>query len=321
VIVFVSTHRHRFTHRAVPYLPGAPRTARRHYWQFIHSRSVASATYVLVDLDRLGPWELELAARLYRCLKAAGLRVLNDPALHLGRYALLRRLSENGTNNFTGWSPVLGEQPERFPVFLRTQSAHRGPLTGLLHDLQAAEAALAEALAEGYPLADLVFIEYAAAPAANGIFQKRAIFRIGDQLVPAPSVHSRDWAAKTGELGIAGEEMYAAERASLDDMPFTKTLMAAFEVAGVEYGRADFGVLNDAPQIYEINSNPMISRPSTHPNADRHETTRISDERYTAALTAIDSPAVGRRVPLNDPILMLQRQRDARRLWLRHWLP
>jgi hypothetical protein len=321
MIVFVTTHRHRHTHRPAQQMTGAPKNTTKPYWRLFHSRSVARATYVLTDFDRLGFWELELAARLYRQLTAAGLRVLNDPALHLGRYAMLRRFHQTGINRFKAWSPSLGEYPDRFPVFLRTQSAHRGTISDLLHDAGSAQAALDAALAEGYPLTELVFIEYAASPSANGLFQKHAAFRIGERVVPAPSVNSRDWVAKNGEIGVAGEEEYKAERARLDETTFTETLMAAFRAADIDYGRADFGVVDGVPQIYEINTNPQISLTTDHPFSPRRETLRISMERYGAALAAVDTAAVGGRVRLDDPMLTRQRRSDRRRLWLRRRTP
>jgi hypothetical protein len=321
MIVFVTSHRHQHTHRPAQRLSGAPKNTTQSYWRLFHSRSVACATYVLTDFDRLGFWELELAARLYRLLTTAGLRVLNDPAMHLGRHAMPRRFYRVGINQFDAWSPSLGECPDRFPVFLRSQSAHRGTISDLLPDAGSAQAALDAALAEGYPLIELVFIEYAAKPTASGIFQKHAVFRVGDRLLPAPSVNSRDWVAKFGETGLAGEEAYKAERAGLDEMPFAEPLMAAFKSADIEYGRVDFGLIDGVPQIYEINSNPQISRSTEHPFAARQETLRISLEHYCAALAAIDTAASGPRVRLDDPVFTLQRRVDSRRLWLRRRTP
>ena len=46
-------------------------------------------------MDRLS-WELELTAELYRALVRAGQKVLNDPAQVLQRFALVRRLKDEG---------------------------------------------------------------------------------------------------------------------------------------------------------------------------------------------------------------------------------
>src|SRR5690606_36355005 len=35
-------------------------------------------------------------------------------------------------------------------------------------------------------------------------------------------------------------------------------LMAAFEAGGIEFGRADFGIVDGRVQIYEINTNPTL---------------------------------------------------------------
>lgn len=322
MIFFLTTHRHRYTHRAVRKLPGAPTIRRWSYWRLFHAFSVPRATYVFTDFDRLGPWELELAARSYRKLAAGGAQVLNDPALYPGRAVMLERFRQVGASSFLCWSPVLDQRPDRFPVFLRTQAAHRGPLTGLLETAEAADTALADALAEGYALRDLLFIEYAAAPNPNGVFMKRAAYRIGDRMVPAPSVNADSWIAKHGVEGVAGAAAYAEELATFDQIPHAETLKAAFEAVGLEYGRADFALVDGRLQLYEINSNPMIGGVrKPHPFEDRERTLKLASERYAAALTAIDTDPGGPRIRLDGRVFARQRWRDLRWHWMHHWLP
>src|SRR5690242_15742486 len=96
------------------------------YHRAFSSPRLPRATYIFGDMDRLGFWELELSARLYRVLRAAGMRTLNDPALVKQRFALLRALNRERRNHFQVYRVDDGERPGRFPVFLRTESAHRG---------------------------------------------------------------------------------------------------------------------------------------------------------------------------------------------------
>ena len=51
------------------------------YDDLFSASAVPMGTWIFTDFDRLGFWELELAARVYQELKAAGARVLNNPAL------------------------------------------------------------------------------------------------------------------------------------------------------------------------------------------------------------------------------------------------
>ena len=72
-----------------------------------------------------------------------------------------------------------------------------------------------------------------------------------------------------------------------------------FEVAGIEYGRADFGIVKGRPQIYEINTNPEIKFGSNHPFPQRVESGRLSKANYFEALKAIDTEASPKLMPLS----------------------
>jgi hypothetical protein len=63
------------------------------------------------------------------------------------------------------------------------------------------------------------------------------------------------------------------------DNPFEAPLKPVFELAAIEYGRADFGRLGGKAQIYEINGNPHIQFPTEHPSAPRTESFRSFDTR------------------------------------------
>jgi hypothetical protein len=70
---------------------------------------------------------------------------------------------------------------------------------------------------------------------------------------------------------------------------FAEHLKKAFEIAGIEYGRADFGICKGRVQINEINTNPVVARPSPHPFAIRQESMRLCWEKYLEALRALDN--------------------------------
>ena len=42
-------------------------------------------------------------------------------------------------------------------------------------------------------------------------------------------------------------------------------LRRVFEIAGIEYGRADWGIVGGKLQVYEINTNPQISADAGSP--------------------------------------------------------
>lgn len=312
MIIVLTTRPHRVTHTALAQATGFD-LRMRDYGHCFNARRLPAATYVFADLDRLDYWALEQAAHLYRQLAAAGLRLLNDPARSSQRYGLLRRLHEAGINDFDAWSLSEQRLPTRYPVFLRTAAAHRGILSGLLHTPADLEACVEQALAAGLPERELLVVEYCAEPVRPGLFRKLATFRVGDALVPAPSVHDDQWVAKNGQRGIAGPELYAEEARLVREQPHDDTLRRTFELARIDYGRADYGLVAGRPQVYEINTNPQIGTARQHPDPARSDTIRYCEQRLHAAFAAIDMVGSAARISVEP------HPRHAKRLRKQRW--
>lgn len=306
------------THRKLAAFPGVPEIRVWSYDALFRARRLPTATWLFTDLDRLGFWELELAAHVYRELAGHGMRVLNDPARFCPRFDLLRRLHGAGLNRFRVWRPEEAAAVDRWPVFLRTESAHRGPLTGLIGEAGQLRREIDQALATGYPERDLMIVEYCAEPLRPGLFRKHAAFRVGDRIVTTLAVHDGQWAAKYGQEGIAGAQLYREELANLPVARHADVLMRAFEIGRTEYGRVDYALVAGEPQVYEINSNPTIGRTEAHPDAFRIESARVWERNFTAALAAIDC-AHGPAVRVEDRLLVRQRRRD-RWLFRSRWV-
>lgn len=263
-------------------------------------RWLPRGTYVMTDFDRLSPVEHEIAGRLYDHLRQAGLPVLNDPRHFRPRDSLLKALHAEGLNDYTCSLPAAGEWPQRYPVFLRTIAAHRGALSALLDDRAAADTALARAIDSGHLIRDLIFVEYAAEPQPDtGSFQKHAAFRVGPHIIRANTVNDASWMAKTGSEGIASAAQYLAERAEMDVYPHHDYVMRVFELAGLQFGRLDFGIVAGRPQTYEINTNPSMTWSLAHPNATRSETVRLVKSRLASALAELAQPVSW--LPLSVP--------------------
>lgn len=288
MIIVLTTRSHSYTHRVlteerrldVKLMP---------YDAAFRRRRLPTATYIFSDLDRLGYFELELAAGLYRQLRRAGLKALNDPARASQRFKLLRQLKSRGINDFDVWSLDDVRMPDRFPVFLRTASAHRGVLTGLLENRQALDQAIAAAVDQGVPERELLVVEYCAEPVAPGLFRKLSVYRIGDRMLSSTCVHDTSWVAKTGVKGIASQELYEDELRIVRENPYENALRQVFAMANIEYGRADFGLVRGRPQIYEINTNPSLEAPRPHPVKARVESARLVYDSLVAAFAEIDA--------------------------------
>lgn len=291
----------------------------RTYHGVFRSSRLRRATYVFCDLDRLNFWELEVAAHLYRQLEREGARVLNDPARARQRFGLLRTLEEAGINSFDVWRVDDTRRPDRYPVFLRTESAHRGPISDLLEDENQVREAVRDALAEGYPRRELLLIEYRGEPVEDGLFRKLGILRLGERLVPCLNAHDPNWTAKIGVSGIAGQALYDEEHAIIRENRYADELWPAFRAAEIEYGRADFGLVDGRVEVYEINTNPSVKKLESHPYPVRFDSDRMVWEALARAFEAADTPA-GPRIRIDEETLDLQRYHDR---WMTRprWIP
>lgn len=288
------------------------------YDEAFQAKSLPSGTYIFTDLDRLGTWELELAAVVYRVLKEAGAQVINDPAKVRTRYSLLKTLYLEGVNTFQVYRPSLGEWPERYPVFVRRDHFHSGVLSELIEDETSLRDALDKASKDGIPDSNLMVVEYAAEPTREGLFQKHAVYRIVDRYFRDLTVNESNWVAKFGEHGVAGEELYQNELDNMQAVPFSETIRQVFEIANIEYGRVDFGIVAGKPQFYEINTNPHVGfHLSKHPFSQRLKSHGIFKDNYRAAVHALEKPIPKHRIELNHQVLVQHRKQSRWRTWSR----
>jgi hypothetical protein len=290
MIVFIHTTGHSYTHKPVVDAEKPTRVEVVTYETLLAAKTVPRATYVFTDMDRLSLWQLRLAALTFRRMREHGIRALNDPARVLSRWGLLRSLRVAGINDFDAYRVEESARPRRWPVFLRAEGAHLGPISGLLNDWGQVVAEVERAVAKGAPLTGLLIVEYAAEPVLPGLFRKFASFRMGPTGLAHVCVHDDQWVAKTGKMGIAPPELYDEELCVMRENPYGPRLERVFDLAGVDYGRIDFGLVQGKVQVYEINTNPEVIFGDQHPSPIRQESYRIFQRNYLAALPAIDTP-------------------------------
>lgn len=298
------------------------------YEALAHMRALPLGTWIFTALDRLGPAERELAKFAARRIDMGGgaARVLNRPDRVLLRTELLRAAHAGRLNRFNAFPADALRSSEaratvRYPVFVREANAHNGSLTPLLAD----EAALARALLRlrlrGLPRTSLLVIEFCDTRDANGVFRKYSAFIVGESILPRYMNASREWMVKQStrlyEPALAEEEAaYLAGDMHAD------WLRRVFALAGVEYGRIDYGVLNGEPQLWEINTNPTIGRtgkPRVRPPEAERYRARIAAgrahfyERFLDSWCAIDTNVSGEVAFDPPPSLRLASVRDAER--------
>ena len=292
MIVFLTANGHSFPiHTLANGRLGAPAPAvgMASYDEMFKSEVARQATYVFTGLDQLYDWELQLAADLYRALTAAGLKVLNDPARVMSRYELLHTLHEEGINPFDAYRADGRPRPRRFPVFLRREFDHKGPLSGLIEDQAGLDRFLAAWQADGHPLRGVLVVEFCGEPIAPGVWRKLGTFRIGDAYHIHGSVVEDNWTAKHGTRGLPSEEMHRTEAEEIAANAVSEAVKRAFDLSGIEWGRADHTVVGGRDVIYEINTNPWVYRVRPMPSPIRDAALAIGRERMGRLLFAIDT--------------------------------
>jgi hypothetical protein len=282
------------------------------YEELFFADQVPRATYLFTDLDRLAAWELRLAADLYRRMRKAELTCFNNPARAMSRTELLRALHLAGINPFDVYRADEQPRPKRFPVFIRPEGWHYlAKKPALLEDQAALDAALEQMRQKFMPLRGALVIEFCPARYNETLFCKWSAFRVADRMSVDHAGIEDHWFVKHGVWQLLTEPMAKDEYEAVKANRFAADLRTAFEIGGIEFGRADYGVVDGRPVIYEINTNPRIGYFVTSEIPWRTETRTLARQRLAEALYAIDCKESGMRKLKPPPPGF----RKGRRLW------
>ncbi len=212
-------------------------------------------------------------------------RVLNDPSRFMSRFELLQALERRGINGFAAYRADGAESPRRYPVFLRSEHGTLWQTPSLLRSRDEYEAARGAAPQEG-----LIAVEYRDTADAAGICRKYGCFVFGGHIVPRHLFFSRGWWVKHADLvepAMLQEEMAYV---GAED-PRAALLLEVARLANLSYGRIDYTLADERPQIWEFNITPMLT---SAPGADIPARDPVHEkfaERLAPVLDAIDPPA------------------------------
>ena len=224
-------------------------------------RELQAGTVIFSDTERLSPAQNQIATELANRLEAAGNRVLNHPARVLGRFDFLRALHDAGINSYNVFrvdEVRSGAAKPQFPVFLRRENDHKGSMSQPVKTWAELETQIENALQKSIPVEDLMIVELCETDLQNGVFRKFSAFVIGETFVPRHELWSQNWITKTPD--IVSEAQIESEKRFLEQNPHPheEAVRRAFEIAGLSYGRIDYGLKNGRVEVWEINSNPTI---------------------------------------------------------------
>ncbi|MGQ0698135.1 MAG: hypothetical protein ACT4PZ_07815 [Panacagrimonas sp.] len=251
------------------------------------------ALHVFTDIEFLSGNTASQAAALHAFLSERG-PVLNHPSRSLKRLPLHRLLYSRGINRFRSFAVDKFRMEQlKFPVFLRRANDHRGSRSPLLTSADALGKQIDELRRRGRSMNGWIVTEFCETADASGLRHKFAAFCIGEAIVPRHVFFSEQWVIK--EAQRVSPALLEQERTYLKTNPHEEALRQVFELAGIQYGRVDYSLVNGRPQVWEINTNPVIFRPSQWwgPRSDHHRLACRQIEQAWRNLDAL-SPVRGR---------------------------
>lgn len=218
---------------------------------------VTRGAHIFTALDQLTPAGREAIITLYDQLAehCPGDPLLNDPRRVVGRYRLLKAMHDAGINAFRVRRAGESLDGARFPVFVREETGHDGALTGLLHDSRAVAAALRSLRMRGHRSANLLVAEFCDVSDAEGKFRMAAAFTVGGRIIPAFLIRGTRWMLKWDQSDKDEGAMQELVE-QIEGNPHEAWTRRVFDLAGVDYGRLDYGVNGSTLQVWEINVGP-----------------------------------------------------------------
>jgi hypothetical protein len=225
------------------------------YESLFPSGTIEGGVFFFSDLERLSEPACYRADMLAMAIESAGGRVLNKPSRVRRRYALLRSLHDLERNPFNVFRPSEISDKIRFPVFVRHERSHDGALTPLLKNHDELNRALAS-LSKPSLVQDFLVVEYVHTADGDGLFRKYSAMLIDKTLIPRHVLFSRDWIDKDSD--VVTDELVAEEVRYIAEFPHGRQVREIFELAGIDYGRIDYSMLDGKLVVWEINTNPRI---------------------------------------------------------------
>lgn len=231
------------------------------YQELLNRRRLYPGTYIFTDHERWTRQQRRLAISVWEQLSRAGdrVRLFNDPSRVLTRYPLLKALHASGQNRFRAFRPTGPLDAVRFPVFIRDEHEHTGNLSELIGDHETLRSELQRLTSSGAAcrLSDLLVVEFCDTSDESGRYNKYSAYRIGERVFGRYCSSGPNWMLKV-QTTEWNEEAVRRERRYLEDNPHAGQLRRIFELAHIDYGRIDYGLVGDAIQVWEINTNPTI---------------------------------------------------------------
>ena len=226
------------------------------YEFFSTIKGIRPGAFIFSDIDRLQPKQVRDVERFCDLIATEfdPALILNHPRGLLQRRELLQMLWEKGINQFRVFPLDYRGDDICYPAFMRFANQHN-PASGLLRNADERRLAAEKLLSStDGDITQAIIIEFCDTIGADGLYRKYSAFRIGDQIVPGHVLFSPNWITKDSPPEPLREE----ERSYLAENPHREELRQIFDLAGITYGRIDYGLRAGKIQVWEINLNPTL---------------------------------------------------------------
>jgi len=264
MITYLVTQKHAYTIRTFISLWGkrhCPAIKVRSYESLLQADRLCLGPYIFSDIERLSSSQAGELARMWERLSTNNdrdHRLLNHPLTSMRRYQLVRTLYERGINSYNLYRLDEDRQKLRFPVFLRNENDHGGSISPLLQTHEDLEKALRSISPSETCHNGLVVVEFCDTSDANNVFRKYSAYMVDGRIIPQHIMFGKHWLVKpVTNLACTIAEVLE-EKEYVFNNPHEKELRAVFSLAGIQYGRVDYALLDGKIQIWEINTNPTI---------------------------------------------------------------
>lgn len=265
--------------------------------RLVRAKKINSGTYILTDFDLLNDTQKDILDEVYSVLNndSAQYKLLNQPGKSINRTHLLQKLYEKKINNFRCFPATQIPDNVQFPVFVRKGTDHSGKISELLPDTKQLENYIQKCIAGNFKSGELLITEFVDTSDSKNIFRKYSAFYVNDTIIPRHIFFSKKWMIKGADL--AEKDFIAEELSYIQNNPHQKQLQEIFLMAEINYGRIDYGMLNDKMVVWEINSNPMIASSSSLKKSKRKATHQIFVKQFTTCFQSVDQTANNSAVP------------------------
>ena len=273
------------------------------YHKAFRQKQLPPGTYIFSDLERLSVCETEWAASIYHAISnhwGSHSKLLNHPIRSMRRYELLRALYNRGINSHNVFRITEGRLPKRYPVFIRGADDHGGAGTDLIHSEPDLMLEIDKLNQQGISREDKIIVEFCDTSDEQGVFRKYSAFIVGDKIIPRHICFSRDWQIKYPDL--SNPEFIEEEYEFVTRTAHEASLKKIFAIAGITYGRIDYGIRDNTIQVWEINTNPRLASFVSAEIPARQTIHDIFVERINRAFETLDNDGQAMTGNVKNPL-------------------